>query len=300
MANSFTIKLPSSEAPSTREFFLRNGFDFTETPHAFWTARGPGVNATFYRSGKLLLQGKEAEVWRGLLSDVSDHARPFQSGLSRHPSPLPAVWAGTDESGKGDYFGPLVVSGVAVKRGDMELLFTLGVDDCKAIPDGKIPELERAIKGLCQTETLYIGPQKYNALYDKIGNLNTLLAWAHSKVIANLLSDENGLPIEWVLIDRFAPEKTMSKALGDTSKRVRIDQWPKAESDPAVAAASILARGAFLSGLSRLSKRFGLKLSPGAGAPVITSGHRFIEIHGVAALGEVAKLHFATTQQIGG
>jgi ribonuclease HIII len=300
MANSFTIRLPPSEAPGTEAFFRSHGFDFTDTPHAFWTAKGPGTKATFYRSGKLLLQGKEADVWRGLLGEISDHARPFQLGLSRHPKPLPRVWAGTDESGKGDYFGPLVVSGVAVKRGDMELLFTLGVDDCKAIPDGKIPELEQAIKGLCHTETLFIGPEKYNSLYEKIGNLNRLLAWAHAKVIGNLLAVETSEPIEWVLIDRFAPENTMLKALGDTTQDVRLDQWPKAESDPAVAAASILARGAFLRGLSGLSKRFAVNLSPGAGAPVLTSGRRFIESHGTAALRQVAKVHFATTGQIGG
>jgi len=248
----------------------------------------------------LLIQGKEADIWRGLLTEILDNARPFNDALSRHPKPPPAVWAGTDEAGKGDYFGPLVVAGVALPRVDQEILFTLGVDDSKAVADGKIPELEQAIKGLCVCDVLFIGPEKYNALYSKIGNLNRLLAWAHATVIKNLCGPDGPGNVEWVLVDRFAQPHTLEKALGDTSRAVKVDQWPKAESDPAVAAASILARGAYLRGLSSLSKRYGVALKGGAGSPTLAAGRQFIAVHGPDALSKVAKVHFATTQQIQG
>ena len=109
---SFTIKLAPIEAPATRAFFAEHGFEFRDAPHAFWQARGPGCNATFYMSGKLLLQGKEADVYRGLLGDESPDARPYHQALKLQPKPAPAAWIGTDETGKGDYFGPLVVAGV--------------------------------------------------------------------------------------------------------------------------------------------------------------------------------------------
>ena len=147
------------------------------------------------------------------------------------------------------------------------------------------------------TEVLTIGPEKYNALYGKIGNLNKLLAWAHCKVIENLLERAKDPSIEWVLIDRFASEHVIKRSLGPLGREARIDQWPKAESDPAVGAASVLARGAYLRGLKSLSRRFGVNLRGGAGGPTLASGREFISKHGVEALGQVGKLHFATTQQ---
>jgi ribonuclease HIII len=300
MAGSYTIKMSTSEAPLVHAFFTGHEFEFREQPHALWQARGPGCNATFYTSGKLLLQGKEADVWRGLLGDISADAQPYHQALQRHPKPPPALWAGTDEAGKGDYFGALVVAGVGLRRADLEILYTLGVDDSKAVPDGRIPEIEQGIRGVCMTEVLMIGPEKYNALYAKIGNLNRLLAWAHGKVIENLLARATDPAIEWVLIDRFASDHVIERSLGPLGRAARIDQWPKAESDPAVAAASVLARGAYLRSLKSLSKRFGVELRGGAGGPTLASGRQFVATHGAAALQQVGKLHFATTQQIGG
>lgn len=297
MANqSFTLKMPASEEPTARAFFETNGFEFSDLQHAFWRAKGPGCIASFYRSGKLLMQGAEADMWRGLLSDDSDHAVPFHAALAKHPKPAPQVWVGTDEAGKGDYFGPLVIAGVALKRGDLELLQTLGVDDSKALHDRRIPEIARGIEATCEYEVLFLSPGKYNELYTRIGNLNRLMAWAHAKVITNLLERTDAT---YVLVDKFANEALVRRAVGDGIGRAYLDQRTKAEEDPAVAAASILARAAFLRGIKSLSRRFAVDLHLGAGAPTLASGRRFLEAHGRGPLREVAKLHFKTTEQIG-
>ncbi len=293
---TFTLKMPASEEPVVRAFFTENGFEFSEMAYAFWRARGPGCIATFYTSGKLLMQGAEADMWRGLLGDDTDHARPFQRALDKHPKPPPSVWIGTDEAGKGDYFGPLVVAGVALKRGDLELLQALGVDDSKALADARIPEMVRGIEALCEYEVLFLSPGKYNELHTSFGNLNKLMAWAHSRVIANLLERSDAT---YVLVDKFAHESLVRRALGAELGAAQLDQRTKAEEDPAVAAASILARGAFLRGLNALSRRFSMDLHKGAGAPTLASGRRFLEAHGRGPLREVAKLHFKTTEQIG-
>lgn len=295
--HTFTLKLPPAEAPRLRVFFLDHGFELKDAPYAFWQARGPGCIATFYQSGKLLVQGPEADAWRGLLGDETPDARPFYRALAAHPTPAPVEWIGTDEAGKGDYFGPLVVAGVSLPREQIELLHTLGVDDSKALADARLPEMEQAIKAVCDTETLVITPTKYNELYSKMGNLNRLLAWAHGKVIENLLERR---PADFVLVDQFANDQTMHRALGPRGKASRFAQRPRAEADPAVAAASVLARNAYLRNLGALSRRFGVRLHPGAGAPTLASGRAFLEQCGREALREVAKLHFATTQQIGG
>jgi ribonuclease HIII len=300
MSGSHTIKIDIEQSPEIRRFFIEHGFEMGDAPHALWRAKGPGCNVTFYTSGKLLVQGKEADAWRGLLGDVTADARPYYRALARHPDPKPARWVGTDETGKGDYFGPLVIAGVSMTPENIEVLQALGVDDSKALSDSRVPEMEVGIRALCETEVLLIGPEKYNALYAKIGNLNRLMAWAHGRVIENLLERDAQPPPDWILVDRFVGDHVMKRALGPLAQSTRFDQWPKAESDPAVAAASILARGAFLRGLKSLSKRFGVELRPGAGAPTLSSGRKFLEIHGTESLGQVAKLHFATTQQIGG
>jgi ribonuclease HIII len=294
---TFTVKMPASEEPAVRRFFEENGFEFSDLQHAFWRAKGPGCIASFYRSGKLLMQGAESDMWRGLLSGDSAHAMPFHVALSKHPSPAPDLWVGTDEAGKGDYFGPLVVAGVALKRTDLELLQTIGVDDSKALNDDRIPEIARGIEAMCDYEVLFLSPGKYNELYTRIGNLNRLLAWAHGRVIANLLERNDAT---YVLVDKFANEALVRRAVGDDIRGAYLDQRTKAEEDPAVAAASVLARGAFLRGLKSLSRRFSLHLHPGAGAPTLASGRAFLETHGRGPLREVAKLHFKTTQQIGG
>lgn len=297
MAATFTLPMPSAEAPAVRAFFVEHGFELQEQPHAFWQARGPGCIATFYRSGKLLLQGKEAEVYRGLLGDVSADALPYHAALKLHPKPLPVEWVGTDETGKGDYFGPLVVGGAVVKRDQLELLATLGVGDSKSIANSRIGDLARQVEAACVTRVMVLKPAKYNALHASFGNINKLMAWCHGKIIEELLEATSA---DFVLVDRFAKDETMKRALGERGKAARFAQRPKAESDPAVAAASIVARAAYLRTLNAIGRPYGMKLPGGAGAPVLTAGRQFIEQHGRAQLGEVAKLHFSTTQQIGG
>lgn len=298
--SSYTIKLDPIEAPATRRFFEEHGFELRDAPHAFWQARGPGCNATFYQSGKLLLQGKEADVFRGLLGDDTPEARPYWRALQKHPKPAPKAWIGTDEAGKGDYFGPLTVAGVVVTPENLELLATLGVDDSKAVADSKVGELDRAIQGLCPCEVMYISPATYNRLHAKMRTVNAIMAWAHAKVIHTLLERVESPRPDWILVDRFANDRVMTRAIGALPEGVRFNQWPKAEEDPAVAAASVLARAAYLRGLASLGKRFGVKLHGGAGTPALAAGRKFLETVGRDQLGEVAKLHFATTQQIGG
>ncbi|MEE2786574.1 MAG: ribonuclease HIII [Myxococcota bacterium] len=295
---SFTIKLNLDDEPSVKRFFADHGFEFRDLNHGFWQARGPGCNASFYRSGKLLIQGKEAEVYRGLLGDVTADARPYHRALTRHPQPAPKTWLGTDEAGKGDYFGPLVVAGAVVYREQLELMVELGVDDSKAISDAKIFEIEAAIKHVCPHEVLFIGPEKYNELYERMGNLNRLLTWCHCKVIENQLSANQTRPIEWVLVDQFVKEAPFRRGLGQLGAQVPLALWPKAESDPAVAAASVLARAAYLRGVERLSQRFGVRLRPGAGQPTLQAGREFLSQHGLDALKLVAKYHFDTTRQL--
>src|SRR5437667_12634 len=167
----------------------------------------------------------------------------------------PAGTIGTDESGKGDYFGPLVVAGVYVPDGGREVLAALGVRDSKTLSDGQAERLSRAVREAYPTAVVAIGPERYNALYAKVGNLNRLLAWAHARVIENLL--ERIPECREAISDQFGDARVLERALLERGRRISLTQRPRAESDPVVAAASIVARAEFLRRLDALSTRFG-------------------------------------------
>lgn len=202
---------------------------------------------------------------------------------------------GIDESGKGDYFGPLVIAAVYVDRTRERELALMKVRDSKRISDGVILELAPDIRQVCPHSVVAIGPEKYNQLYDKIKNLNRLLAWGHARALENLLEQvECGLAIS----DQFGDERYVQRALLERGKQIQLIQRTKAEDDLAVAAASILARAEFLTRLARLSSMVGTSLPKGASAAVELAGRMVAKKHGRERLAQVAKMHFKTTQSI--
>jgi ribonuclease HIII len=202
---------------------------------------------------------------------------------------------GSDEAGKGDYSGPLVVAAAFADKVALERLPQVGVMDSKRLTDASLMKKEELVKQICPDfEVVLISPAKYNELYAKIGNLNRLLAWAHARALEDLLSRVES---DVILTDKFADESLLQRALMERGKQVRLVQEVRAESDPAVAAASILARAAFLRYLKTLSDRVGLELPKGA-THVIPMARQALAQGGMPLLGQVAKLHFKTTQQL--
>ena len=210
------------------------------------------------------------------------------------------VWAGTDESGKGDFFGALAVCGFIVKESDVVDLKKLGVKDCKLLSDH---ELIKVAKKLYQNyknniEVLVLQPAKYNELYAKFrqGNkkLNEMLAWMHARVILNLSEKHE---FEGAVVDKFASDKVLIGSLKDM-KNVKLVHKIKAEEDIAVAAASIIARYHFLNSITTISKKFQLEFPKGASDKVINIAKEFVEKFSKDRLNEVAKIHFKTIEKI--
>lgn len=203
---------------------------------------------------------------------------------------------GIDESGKGDYFGPLVIAAVFVDATTQRELKIMGVRDSKKLSDGRVLELAPDIRTICPHSVIAIGPQKYNELYTKIKNLNRLLAWGHAKALENLL--ERGVTCERAISDQFGDERLILNALQEKGRTIVLEQRTKAESDLAVAAASVVARAEFLLRLKRLSGEVGTTLPKGASPSVELAARMVIKKHGQERLGSVAKLHFKTTQTV--
>jgi ribonuclease HIII len=206
---------------------------------------------------------------------------------------------GVDESGKGDFFGPLVIAGVYVDHGIARKLMDAGVQDSKRIgSDARIRALADAIlkttMGL--SEVVLIGPAKYNELYEKFGNLNKLLAWGHARVIENLLAKKPDCPRS--LSDQFADARLIEQSLLRHSRKIEIQQRPRAESDIAVAAASILAREGFINWLEREGKKLGLRMERGVSPAVKAAAEKVVQAKGPDALRQVAKIHFRTAHAV--
>ena len=201
---------------------------------------------------------------------------------------------GVDESGKGDYFGYLVVAAVYVDEKNEALLKDAGVKDSKMISDGRIIELDKQIRKLCPHDIVKFSPEKYNIRYRQFKNLNKLLAWAHARAIENMLKK---VDCDLVITDKFGEERFLKDALFEKGKKVKVVQRTKAESDIAVAAASIVARAEFLRTLRQLGRLVGFVLPKGA-THVEPDAKQLVEKYGKEILDKVAKVHFKITKRL--
>jgi ribonuclease HIII len=298
--NSYTQALTDEQTAKLRALLQELGFQFAPKPYTLFFAQKNKLSVAVYEKGpKVLIQGKGIEEF------VQFELEPKILGEAKlgyeevHSPEMFQPHFGVDESGKGDFFGPLVISGVYVDRGIARKLLDAGVQDSKRIgSDARIRALAESIRkntgGL--TDRVMIGPQKYNELYEKFGNLNSLLGWGHARVIENLLAKKPDCPR--ALSDQFADARVIEQSLLRHGQKINLEQRTKAESDVAVAAASILAREAFIDWLERRSKDLGLRLDRGVSAKVKETAKKLVEKNGPQALREVAKVHFRTAHEI--
>ncbi len=203
---------------------------------------------------------------------------------------------GTDESGKGDFFGPLVVAAFFLPEGQDDVLRELGVRDSKRMSDSRVRDVAVALKkGYPFHSVVAVGPEKYNELYAKFRNLNRLLAWGHARAIENVLEK---VPCGKAVTDQFGDESYVHRALLKKGRTISLVQQPRAEVDLAVAAASILARSEFLTRLFFLSKDVGMDLPKGASAAVEEAAVNLVRAKGRDILTKVAKTHFKTAARV--
>ena len=298
--NSYTHPLSPEQANRLRALLDELGFEFWPKQYTLFFAQKNKLSVAVYEKGpKVLVQGKGVEEF------VQFELEPKIFGEAKlgyeevYAPEMFEAHFGVDESGKGDFFGPLVISGVYVDRGIARKLLDAGVQDSKRIgSDARIRTLGQIIRktagGLI--ETVLIGPERYNELYEKFGNLNSLLGWGHARVIENLLAKKPDCPR--ALSDQFADARVIKQSLLQHGRKIDIQQRPKAESDIAVAAASILARETFIGWLERRGKELGLRLERGVSASVKETAKKLVEKSGPRRLREVAKVHFRTAHEI--
>jgi ribonuclease HIII len=298
--NVYTSPLNPEQATKLRALLGELGFLFSPKPYTLFFAQKNKLSVAVYEKGpKVLVQGKGIEEF------VQFELEPKILGEAKlgyeevHSPEMFAPHFGIDESGKGDFFGPLVIAGAYVDRDIARALIDAGVQDSKRIgSDARIHQLAKIIRETIRSgvDVVSIGPERYNDLYVKFGNLNTLLGWGHARVIENLLQQRPDCPR--ALSDKFADASVIKKSLLQRGKGIQLDQRTKAESDVAVAAASILAREAFIDWLDRKGKALGVRLRRGVSADVKETARQAVESGGPETLRQIAKVHFRTAHEV--
>jgi ribonuclease HIII len=286
-ATTQVLKLDATAARRLKAALAEAGFADHPTPYADFGFKGEGVTVVLYSSGKLVIQGKDSGEF--LAKWMPEHA-PKAPVLAE-------ALIGADESGKGDYFGPLVAAACALEPDVARFLDEVPLRDSKTLSARDVAEGAETLRRVLKYEIVIINPRKYNELYDKFGNLNRLLAWAHATAIRKVV-EKTG--IKKILLDKFCDQGVVERALGASLVGLDFRMEVRAEANPAVAAASILARDAFVRSLKKLEREFDCKLPLGAGPPVTKALQALVADKGRAVLLDVAKLHFKTTDLVGG
>lgn len=290
---TFSTTINLSLASKLKQDLKDQGFEFTSPTHTLFSARKPGVSLTLYKSGSLVVQGREKN------SFIEFYLEPEILKDFTYTNPLAALdftpRIGMDEAGKGDYFGPLCVVSLYADKEGINTLVGWGVKDSKTFSDKKILQLGRKIQKEFQISTVKLFPTKYNDLYEKFKNLNKMLAWAHATALTSLHEKTH---CKEAILDKFGPDSLVESVLNYKNVSLNLVQRTKGESDVVVAAASIIARCEFLWGMGKLSEEMELDLPKGANNGIISTGKQLVRKHGPEILRKVAKLHFKTTDQI--
>jgi len=297
MSNCYSEKFDLKNAEKLKSDLQNGGYDFGAAEHALWRAKGKSAVVTLYKSGKLLVQGAGTQDFVSKYIDATAQLslieKPASSKKSDDLIHDFTSWIGTDESGKGDYFGPLIIASVLVEPKNRQLFEDLELKDSKKLTDEKISKLAVQIKNNSTFTVVAITPTKYNQLYQKFNNLNKMLAWGHARAIENILEKT---PCQNAISDKFGNESLIKNALLTSGREINLMQQVRAERDLAVAAASIVARDEFVKRIAKLSQEYGLNLPKGASELVVKQA-RLAKSKGIP-MEQIAKLHFKTTQSL--
>lgn len=299
--SSYTVKLDDVQMEKLKAICeARNWepFEVAYTRFAF-KADHLKLNVSAYTSGKVVIAGKGTEDF------VRDTIEPEVTGQAKlgYDDVLHPDWfephAGLDESGKGDFFGPVIAATVIADRYAIELWIKAGVKDSKKIAESQIIKLDKLIRDTpgVSVRTCFSGMPKYNQMMARPGqNLNRLLAWLHATALTDALERKR---VPWGLLDQFTEQPLVQRELARKEvKDFELRMRTKAEEDPVVAAASVVARAEYVRQMHELSKKFGGPLQKGAGPLVKQQANEIIQKFGARALGDFAKLHFRTAYEV--
>ena len=296
---SFTYKLTPQQASTLKAILSEGNYKSVKVEHTTIAVEIPNCRINLYKSNKCLVQGKEAEDFVAFVLEpfVLEKASLGYEDVLNPEANAPHM--GVDESGKGDFFGPMVIASAFIDQEIAEQFKEMDVKDSKSITsEKKLMGMARDIRKILRTRfaIVRIGPEAYNRLYVKFRNLNNMLAWAHARAIENLLDKVPDCPR--AISDQFGKKEQVENALMKKGRAIKLEQMHRAESDIAVAAASILARDEFVRNLKKMQDEAKIKLPKGASSATKTAAIELVKEKGPEALLTHCKCHFKTTDDV--
>jgi len=292
----YTTTLDKDQAKALDSWLDKHLWASYEVAYAKFAYKSRHCNVVFYESGKLVIQGKGTEdfVIFVLEGEITKTAKFGYEEVS-NPEWFEAH-AGVDESGKGDLFGPLVSACVIADGDAVRKWIESNLKESKKVSsDTAVLAMARKIKATkgVVVKVSYANMEKYNELYNKFGNLNKMLAWMHAKAIEGALEERH---VPWGMLDQFTKQPLVQKQL--KVENFNLKMQTKAESDPVVAAASIIARATYIYVMKKLSEESGINLSKGVSEKVKEQARELVKKFGKDALPKYVKMHFKTTNEI--
>lgn len=297
--NSYSYKLSAAQQAVLTDILKHGNYRPVPMEHTLVAGKTEDCIIALYKSGKCLVQGKGATDF---VTFVLEPLVLQGVGLGYEELLDPSITQpriGVDESGKGDFFGPLVVAGAYADQTLVDTMREMDVKDSKNISsDTKALSLGRDLRQLLgrRFTVVKIGPRTYNRLYAQMRNVNSILAWAHARAIENLLAVLPDCPR--AISDQFGSKAQVERALMKKGRAIELIQRHKAESDLAVAAASIIAREIFLRSLKDMEKEYGVSLHKGASPEVKAAAVELARKRGPEILLDTVKCHFKTTDVV--
>lgn len=299
------VLLVSKETLTDMKRYYTTYLKATPPPGGFFAAKKGSINITAYNSGKVLFQGaasqNEAAIWQEKATIVPAKKKAASSSLN---VPLPkgfSNWSviGSDEVGTGSYFGPLTVVAAYVDQSQLALLKELGVRDSKEMKDPEIIRVAKDLITFLPHSLLNVMPEKYNTIQPTMSQ-GKMKAVLHNQALGHVIEKINPKKPDGILIDQFELPATYFKHISDQPKQIKETVYFQTKGEGhhlAVAAASIIARYAFLKGLDELTAQAGMKIPSGAGTNSDLVAAKLLKQGGIPLLGKYAKLHFANTEK---
>ena len=235
------------------------------------------------------------------LNQFLEKSATIPQETSKEPLPAtensnePINYVGSDEVGNGSYFGGIVTAAVYIKdQADVDFLLNLGVRDSKKLSDKKIKEIAPQIKDYLTYSISEVVPEQYNQAIASKLHIKEIMAVLHNDALSKL-----DVTPDFVIMDQFAPLKTYRSYL--TNKTIAYDDILRVETKAdgnylAVAAASIIARDAFLTQIETMSDYLKMPLKQGVTAKTKEQIAQLLKMK--IDLTYYGKLDFKTTEEV--
>ena len=274
-------------------------------PGVAFAAKTPDTAITAYKSGKVLFQGagaeREAARWGPPLTNKNINSPTVKTKGDALPSNLAALSVvGSDETGTGDFFGPVTVAACYVRADQLELVRELGVKDSKQLTDDLMRKIAPDLQATLIHSVLTLGNVKYNEVQAQGNTQGKIKALLHNQALKHVLRKMDGEKPNYILIDQFAQRGVYYNYLKAEPEIIRENVLLSTKAEGlhlAVAAASVIARVAFLEEMDKLSESAGVTLPKGAGPRVDEAAARILLKNGEESLKKITKWHFANAEK---